>query len=371
MQESDLPGLAAQVLWAAFLLAALFGAVAQRTHFCTMGAVADVVNIGDWSRARMWALAIGVAMIGFNTMVGLGWVEAGKSIYASPRLVWLSYLMGGLLFGFGMVLGSGCGSKTLVRIGGGSLKGLVVFAVLGLSAYATMRGLFGVWRVATVDTVAVVLPVGQDLPSLLAHVTGASRQTLAPALGGVLGLLLVGWALARPEGRSADVLLAGLVIGAVVVGVWWVSGRLGHLAEHPQTLEEAFLATNSQRMESLTFVAPIAYTIDWVILFSDKSKVLTIAVVSTLGVIVGSAAVALLTRSFRWEGFRGTEDTANHLVGAVLMGAGGVTAMGCTVGQGLSGISTLALGSFIAMAGIVAGAVLALKYQVWRLEQQV
>ena len=128
-------------------------------------------------------------------------------------------------------------------------------------------------------------------------------------------------------------------------------------------------ATNSQRMESLTFVAPIAYTIDWLILFSDKSKVLTIAVVSTLGVIAGSGAVAVLTRSFRWEGFGGTEDTANHLVGAVLMGVGGVTAMGCTVGQGLSGVSTLALGSFIALAGILLGAVLALKYQVWRLDR--
>jgi len=124
-------------------------------------------------------------------------------------------------------------------------------------------------------------------------------------------------------------------------------------------------------MESLTFVAPIAYTMDWLILFSDKSKVLTIGIVSTLGVIAGSAAVALATRSFRWEGFGGTEDTANHLVGATLMGVGGVTAMGCTIGQGLSGLSTLALGSFIAFAGIVGGAVLALRYQVWRLEHQV
>jgi len=317
----------------------------------------------------MWALAIGVAMIGFNAMVALGWVDAGKSIYAAPRLIWLSNLVGGLMFGFGMVLASGCGSKTLVRIGGGSLKAVVVFAVLGIAAYATMRGAFGVVRVATVDAVAAALPAGQDLPSLVAHWSGLPRASLALALGGGLGLLLTGWVLARPEGRSADVWLAGAGIGAVVVATWWVSGVLGHLAEHPQTLEETFIATNSQRMESLTFVAPIAYTIDWLILFSDKSKVLTIAVVSTLGVIAGSGAVALLTRSFRWEGFGGTEDTANHLVGAVLMGVGGVTAMGCTVGQGLSGVSTLALGSFIALAGILLGAVLALKYQVWRLDR--
>jgi hypothetical protein len=220
-----------------------------------------------------------------------------------------------------------------------------------------------------VDAVGVTLPAGQDLPSLLAHATGMAPQTLALVLGGGMGALLIGFALARAEGRSGNALLAGLGIGAMVVAVWWVSGRLGHLAEHPVTLEDVFLATNTRRMESLTFVAPIAYTVDWLILFSDTSKVLTIGIVTTLGVIAGSAVVAVATRRFRWEGFAGTEDTANHLVGAVLMGVGGVTAMGCTVGQGLSGLSTLGLGSFLAFGGIVAGAVLALRYQVWRLDR--
>jgi uncharacterized membrane protein YedE/YeeE len=140
------------------------------------------------------------------------------------------------------------------------------------------------------------------------------------------------------------------------------------LAEHPQTLEEVFLATNSRRMESLTFVAPVAYTMDWLILFSDRSKVLTLGIVSTLGVVLGSALMALTTKTFRWEGFAGTQDTANHLVGAALMGIGGVTALGCTVGQGLSGLSTLALGSFIALAGLMAGAVAGLRFQAWRLD---
>ena len=369
MQESDLPLLVAQVLWAAFLLAVLFGAIAQRTHFCTMGAVADIVNMGDWTRMRMWLMAIGVAMIGFNAMVALGWVQAAQSVYAGARLIWLSNALGGLLFGFGMVLASGCGSKTLVRIGGGSLKSIVVFFVLAVASYATLRGITAVARVATVDTVAFTLPTGQDLPSLLAAATGASRGTLALVLGSVIGLGFIAFALFKPEGRSANAVLAGVGLGAVIVAVWWVSGRLGHVAEHPVTLEDVFLATNTQRMESLTFGAPMAYTMDWLILFSDKSKVLTIGIVSTFGVVVGSAAVAVFNRSFRWEGFGGTEDTANHVVGAVLMGVGGVTAMGCTVGQGLSGVSTLALGSFIALAGIVSGAVLALRYQVWRLDQ--
>ena len=208
------------------------------------------------------------------------------------------------------------------------------------------------------------------MPSLLAHVTGGSRTTLAGWLGGLVGLGIVGLALARREGRSAEVLLGGIGIGAVIVAVWWLSGRLGHLAEHPLTLEEAFLATNSQRMESFSFVAPFAYTLDWLMLFSDKSRLLTIGIVSVFGLVVGSAAVALLQRTFRWEAFGGVEDTANHLGGAVLMGVGGVTAVGCTVGQGLSGVSTLSIGSYLATAAIVAGAVLALRYQTWRLEKQ-
>jgi len=370
MQESDLPGLVSQVLWAAFVLAAAFGAIAQRTHFCTMGAVADIVNMGDWTRMRMWLLAIGTAMIGFNLMVGLGWIEARHTVYAGSQLIWLSNVLGGLLFGFGMVLASGCGSKTLVRVGGGSLKALVVLCVLAIAAYATLRGITAVLRVSFIDAVALTLPTGQDLPSLLAHAVGGAVGHWALLLGGGLGLGLVGFVLARPEGRSAEVMLAGLGIGAVIVGVWWVSGRLGHVAEHPVTLESVFLATNTRSMESLTFVAPIAYAVDWLILYSDASKALTVGIVSVAGVIAGSAAVALTTRRFRWEGFAGTEDTANHLVGAVLMGVGGVTAMGCTVGQGLSGLSTLALGSFVAMAGIVAGAVMALRWQVWRLERQ-
>ena len=369
MPEAQVHALATQVLWIGFALALVFGAVAQRTHFCTMGAVADIVNMGDWSRMRMWAMAAGVAIVGFNAMVALGWVEAGDSIYATPKFIWLSNALGGVMFGFGMVLASGCGSKTLVRLGAGNLKSLLVFVVLGLAAFATLKGVTAVWRVATVDRAALTLPAGQDLPSLLAGATGLARPALALGLGLIVGGALLVWALARPEGRSGETLLGGIVTGAVIAGVWWASGHLGHVAEHPQTLEEVFVATNSQRMESLSFVSPIAYTIDWLLFFSDASKVLTLGIVTTVGVVLGSALVALATRTFRWEGFGGVEDTANHFVGAVLMGVGGVTALGCTIGQGLSGLSTLSIGSVIALLGILGGAVLALRYQMWRLER--
>ena len=369
MSESDLPSLTSQLLWLAFGLGLAFGAIAQRTHFCTMGAVADIVNIGDWSRMRMWLLAVGIAMIGFNIMVALGWVRAADSIYAGPRLQWLSQLVGGLMFGFGMVLASGCGSKTLVRIGGGSLKALVVFSVLAVSAWATMRGVTAVLRSATVDRVQVSLPGGQDLPSLAAGLGGTPGQR-ALLVGGLLGAALVAWVLARRDGRRAEVLLGGLSIGALVVGLWWVSGVLGHLQEHPQTLQEAFLATSSQRMESFSFVAPLAYVLEKLVFFSDASNHMTQGVAMVLGVVAGSALVAVAGRSFRWEGFGGSEDTANHLVGAALMGVGGITAGGCTIGQGLSGVSTLALGSFIALAAILGGAVLGLRWQIWRVERQ-
>lgn len=371
MQAIDPGALVAPVLWAAFALACLFGAIAQRTHFCTMGAVADIVNIGDWARMRMWVLAMGIAMLGFNAMVALGWLDAGRTIYAAPRLLWLSNLVGGLLFGFGMVLGSGCGSKTLVRLGAGNLKSLVVFIVMGIAAFATLKGITAVARVATVDAVAVDLATGQDLPSLLAPAFGAAKQDLALWLGGGLGLALVAWALARAEGRSGDVLVGGIGIGAVIAAGWWVSGRLGFVPEDPNTLEPAFVgSTAAARMDGFSFVAPVAYTLDWLMFFSDRSKVLTIAIVSTVGVAVGSGLYALATRSFRWEAFRGAEDMALHLLGAVLMGVGGVVALGCTIGQGLSGLSTLSVGSFIALASIIAGAVLALRWQMWRLERQ-
>ena len=370
MSEIDPAALATRVLWAAFALAAVFGAIAQRTHFCTMGAVADVVNMGDWTRARMWALAIATATLGFNAMVGAGWVTASNTIYAAPRLLWLSGIVGGTMFGFGMVLASGCGSKSLVRLGGGNLKSLVVLLVLGISAFATMRGITAVLRVNTLERAAVELPAGQDLPSLLAPLlapaTGLATPMLAALLGGTVTLLLVAWVLRDAQGRTRDVWLGGVGIGAVIAATWWVSGVLGHLAEDPNTLEEAFLVTNSKRMESLNMVAPVGYALDWLMFFSDKTKLLTLGIVSVAGVVLGSAGSALAAREFRWEGFASTEDMVNHLVGGTLMGVGGIAALGCTVGQGLSGVSTLSIGSFLALAAIVGGAVLALRYQVWR-----
>jgi uncharacterized membrane protein YedE/YeeE len=360
MNEANPAQLATYVTGGAFLLAFIFGAVGNKTNFCTMGAVSDWVNMGDTSRMRMWLLAIAVALIGSSALALAGVVDLSKSIYLGASFTWLSYLVGGFLFGVGMTLGSGCGSKTLIRIGGGNLKSLVVFVFLGIAAYMTLRGLFGAFRVGVLEPVSVTLASGQDLPALL----GVHRGILAGLIGG--GLLVYVYA-SRDFRASFDYTLGGVVTGLVVVGGWYVSGVIGHVAEHPETLQEAFIATNTGRMESFSFVSPMAYTLEYLMLWTDKSKIVTYGIASGVGVIAGSAAYALATRNFRWEGFRDAEDTANHVIGGILMGFGGITALGCTVGQGITGISTLALGSFVTFGAIVAGAALTMKYQYWRM----
>jgi hypothetical protein len=316
--------------------------------------------MGVKNRMRMWLLAIAVAILGASALQLAGVVDLSKSIYPGPNFTWLSYIVGGFLFGVGMTLGSGCGSKTLIRIGGGNLKSLIVFVFLGIAAYMTLRGLFGAFRVGVLEPVSMTLSPGQDLPSLL----GVHRGILAALIGG--GLLVYAYS-SRDFRANFDYTLGGVVTGLVVVGGWYVSGVVGYVEEHPETLQEAFIATNTGRMESFSFVSPMAFTLEYLMLWTDKSKIVTYGIASALGVVAGSAAYALATRKFRWEGFRDAEDTANHVIGGTLMGFGGITALGCTIGQGITGISTLALGSFLTFGAIVAGSALTMKVQYWRM----
>ena len=368
--SADLLHLSQHVLWLTFGVTILLGALMQWSSFCTMGAVSDILVMSDYTRLRQWFLAIGVAMIGVAILASLGHIDTSKSIYTSNRLLYLSTIIGSVCFGFGMVLASGFGSKTLIRIGGGNLKSVVVFFVLGLVSYMTLKGFLAVLRVNTIDTLFIPLATSQDLPSIFAAQTNVAKANLQLIFGLLIGGAFMLFALAKKSFWQIDNLLAGFGVGLAIVAIWWVSGYLGYVAEDPKTLEEVFLATNSGRMESLSFVAPYAYTLDWLILFSDTSKVLTLGIVAVGGIIVGSFLSAILTKTFRWETFHGVEDTGNHLLGGALMGFGGVTALGCTIGQGLSGISTLALSSFLALPGFIGGACLGLWYLQWRLERQ-
>jgi hypothetical protein len=368
MNEVNPAAVASTVAWGGFALAFLFGAVGNKTNFCAMGAVSDMVNMGDWGRMRMWLLAIAVAILGSSALQLAGVVNLSKSIYMGANLPWLSYLVGGLAFGVGMTLGSGCASKTLIRIGGGSLKSLVVFVFLGIAAYVTLKGLFGAFRVGVLDPVALALPTGQDLPSLLAYAFGADKSTTLMLMSAIVaGLLLLFVFKQREFRRNFDGILGGVTVGLVVVGGWYVSGKLGYLAEDPNTLQEAFVATNTGRLESLSFVAPQAYTLELLMFWTDASRIVTFGIASALGVVAGSAAYALASGNFRWESFRDAGDTGNHMIGGVLMGFGGVTAMGCTVGQGITGFSTLALGSMLTFVSIVAGSALTMKWQYARM----
>ncbi|MFN4063085.1 MAG: YeeE/YedE family protein [Parazoarcus communis] len=360
---------AATITSLAFAVGVVFGFIGNKTHFCTLGAVSDVINIGDWNRARMWMLAIATAILGTAALGLAGMLDVSKSIYTTSKLTWLSHIVGGACFGIGMTLASGCGSKTLIRIGGGNLKSLVVFIVLGISAYMTMRGLFAVWRVRFLDSIAIDLDHGQDIPGFLTH-AGLEADTALLIAAAVIGGGLLLAALIRRDAWRSDVLIGGLVIGALSVAGWYVSGHIGYVAEHPETLEEAFIATNSGRAESLTFVAPVAYTLELLMLWSDSSRVLTFGIASALGVVVGSALYALLSKGFRLEGFHTADDLVRHLVGAVLMGFGGVTALGCTIGQGITGFSTLAIGSILTTLAIIAGAVVTMKIQYWQMMRE-
>jgi uncharacterized protein len=366
---SGADSLPAVVTGGAFLLGVVFGAVGQRVNFCTMGAVSDAATFGDWRRMRMWVLAIVVAIAGVALLQAAGLVDVTKSLYTGPHIAWLSMIVGGFLFGFGMTLGSGCGSRTLIRLGGGNLKSLIVLVFIGISAYMTLKGLFAVWRAVALDPVRfdVGAPTS-DLPSVLVGLgLPAAVKTFIPW---IVAAAIAVWIFASRSFRTTrEMIVGGVVIGAVIVGGWYLSGHIGYLAEDPATLEEKFVATNSGRMESFSFVAPVAYLFELLVYWTDTSRVLTFGIAGVLGMVVGAAAMALATRTFRWEGFTTTDDLVHHIAGGILMGFGGVTALGCTIGQGITGLSTLAIGSFLAFFSIVGGCLAALRYQIWRVER--
>jgi uncharacterized protein len=341
------------VTWG-FCLAFVFGVVASRSNFCTMGALSDIVNMQHWGRMRMWLLMIAVAIIGTTALSYAGLINLGKSFFLRPTLAILSPIVGGLSFGVGMTLASGCANKNLLRIGAGSIRSLLVILLIAISGYATLKGLPAVWRVTWLDPVAIDLAASgmksQSLAEMVARATGMEASTAMVSTAGLLALSLLIFVFRDARfRRNLTQVSSAIVLGLVITAAWYITGHIG-FGENPDTLEEVFFGTNSRTLESFSFVAPSAYTLELFMLWTDKSLMVTFGIASVFGVVLGSLAWALLTKSFHVEGFVSTADTRNHIIGGLLMGFGGVTAMGCTIGQGVSGVSTLA----------------ALKYVFWR-----
>jgi len=345
-----------------FIIAMVFGFVGNKTHFCSMGAISDVVNMGSKGRMGAWFLAIGIAILGVQYLYISGRVDIDASVYRSPNLYLLSYILGGILFGVGMTLAAGCGQRNLVRVGGGNLKALIVLIVLGVTAYMTMRGILAIVRLEYVYAINADLTNqginNQGLFSYIGSLLKIEDISWLQKIGGfVVAFGFIAYAFKHEEFRkSFDNILAGVAIGACVVAAWYVTGYVGQDDFDPIT------------PQGMAFIGPTGNTISYLMTFTGAEINFGIAVV--LGMIFGSFIYAIISGTFRIETFSNKSEMLNHLVGAVMMGFGGVLSFGCTIGQGVTGMSTLAIGSFLTLASIIFGSALTMKIQYHMLDEK-
>jgi uncharacterized membrane protein YedE/YeeE len=348
----DLPISTVVAAWG-FAAGLVFGGTAQKTNFCTMGAISDAVFMGDYNRFRAWMLAIAVALIGSQAMHMAEIIDLGEAIYLTTNFAWLGAIIGGLMFGFGMTMAGGCGNKTLVRIGGGNLKSLVVAMVMGIFAYMTLRGLIGLWRVEIESATNLDLSQSglqsQGIVDMIAALFGAEVESLRGIVVAVVAIGFLIYCFKSAEFRKSGTnIAAGVIIGALIPAGWYITGVIGYDDFEPTPLF------------SFTFVSPTAESIQYLMTFTGSTINFGIGTIG--GVIVGSFLVALATRSFHMEAFTDGNDMLRHLIGGALMGVGGIAALGCTIGQGITGMSTLAAGSVLALLSILAGGYLGMKY---------
>ncbi len=363
-----------KVLLYGFALAVVLGAVVNKTNFCTMGAVSDMVNMGDNSRFRSWLFAIAVSIIGLIIMEYQGWVilDPMRPPYRAALFDWSRYILGGLIFGVGMTLGSGCGNKTLIRIGGGNIKSVVVLIFAAVFAYImTKTDFYGVVFYSWMNPIAIDLAtsgiMGQDLGNLAANAVGsADAIQYRLIMGGVLSLLLLIYILKSADFyKSFDNVFGGLVVGLCVVGAWYITGGpIGQeWLEEVDMMDERPLGVGVQ---AFSFTNPMGETFDYVI-NGAKSLMVTFGMMTLFGVIVGSFLYSVLFKKFRIEWFHSFGDFINHSIGGILMGIGGILAMGCTIGQGVTGFSTLAIGSMMAFASFILGSAMTMKIQLYKM----
>ena len=337
-----------------FLVAMAFGAIANRTHFCTMGAISDWINMGSRTRFRVWLLAMGIAVIGTQSLYLTGQVDLSGTIYHGTAFSWFGYMFGGFLFGIGMTIGSGCGQRTLVRVGSGNLKSLVLLLVLAVTAYMTLRGLLALVRLEITGPTTIDLAergfASQGFDELIGTATGISKTAIGIAMTALVGGGIVLYALRDRKVRTEfDNLLAGVGVGLVIVAAWFITGVLGYDDFEPTPVE------------GVSFINPVGNTLAYLMTYTGST--ISFGIVLVLGTITGSFLYSLLTGTLRTEVFHDRSDLVNHLYGGVLMGFGGVLSLGCTIGQGITGMSTLAPGSVLALLSIIAGGAMTMKMQ--------
>lgn len=333
-----------------FAIGVVFGAIVFRTNFCTMGSISDIMSFGDYRRFRAWVLAAVTAMAGAQLLDAWGVVDLQKSMYLGATLNWVGNILGGLMFGYGMVFAGGCASKNLARAGGGDLRSLITLVVMGLVAYMAIGGILGPLRASLEQATSLNLQAmkinSQGLAAVLGLAGSQGRLIVTAAI--VLAGLAYCFRDAAFRGSGVHI-LSGIGVGMCVVAGWALTGlAFDELADRPTS------------PLSLTYVRPTADTIEWLQRFT-AARVPGFGVTTVLGAILGAFLAALAMGRFRLSTFTDVADTRRHLYGAVLMGIGGVLALGCTVGQGITGVSTLALGSFLTFAAIVVGGVYGMK----------
>lgn len=328
------------VILAGLGIGLVYGAVGLLSGFCLMSSMRGYLAEGDGRLVRTYALAIAVAIAASQFLAGSGMVDLGKSIYLQPTYSAPVLFLGGLLFGYGMVLSNGCGSRALVLLGRGNLRSFVVVIVLAVAAQMTLKGLIAPARIALVQVSQTTVNTN-SLPSVLATLGLGEAISRALASAAIV-VALVLFAFAHPAfRRSPGQITAGVIVGLLVAGGWFVTGYLG---------ADDF---NPVPVTSLTFIAPIADTLQYAMLSTGLT--LNFGIATVAGVFAGSLATALATGCFKLEGYSSPRHMLRSGTGAALMGIGGVMAFGCSIGQGLTGLSTLALASFVAVAGILLG----------------
>lgn len=328
-----------------------FGAHVTRTNFCTMGAISDIANLGDWRRMRAWLLAVATAIVGAQVLDWAGIAELSKSMYLAPRLTWASHVLGGFMFGFGMIFAGGCASRNLSRAGGGDLRALLTLVIIGIFAFMALGGILGPLRAALEGATAIALPAPtQSLGDLAASAFGLSRSTATAGMSALSVAALLAVCFASAEFRCSPAhIWSGIGVGLAVIAGWAVTGL---------AFDE--LASRPMAPVSLTFVRPAGDAIDWLERYT-AGPMPGFGVATVFGALLGAFVVSKAMGRFRVTTFANAADTRRGLMGAMLMGIGGVLALGCTVGQGVTGLSTLALGSVITVAAIIGGGFVGLK----------